>query len=940
MGVVDTLALRDPVSGFLAEINANNELSVIMASQPLPTGAATEATLLAIKTAVEVLDNAIAGSEMQVDIVAALPAGTNNIGKVVITDGTDDAAVIQLSVAPVGTDKGILTQSVIHGLNSGGGGSYVDVKVNPSGALVTAIGDISSIDGQATMANSIPVVIASDQSFIKTRLTDGTTDAEVIALAGYNAQAVAIVDGTGAQITSFGGGIQYDEGDTDASITGTAILWEDTADTLRAVSAAKPLPVNIVAGSAAGTEYTEDVASAADPVGGMLMAVRKDTLAAITTTDGDNIALRATNRGEVYVKQSDAIPLVSDTTGSGTITGTGNTEFDVDPVGTFILQVTGTYSLTAILEGTIDGSTWIGIPAKVYSSYFSGIGTLLTSPASVSSWSTYNLHFHIPIIGFAKIRINCSAYTSGTLNYSYRTSVIPENTENDLVITSISGNVAIQNAQSSQEVKEDNASTTNEYLFLHGGIRKDTPATVTDTDGDFIIQRFTNYGAGYVQLVTSAGAFIDSMGGGTEYTDGGVTPGNPIGKAILWDDAGTWKDVSTTDPFPIQLIGAGLTSLQLLDDAVNTDATAIGTKGLALVGSEGGTARILNADSAGRLTVIDQNSLSTLNETTAIKTAVQLIDDTVIVLGTDTYTETTSKGLIMAAVRRDADTTLVGTTNEYTPLQVDANGRLKVEAFAGEVLTVLDTNSAAMLTALQLIDNTIFVDNSGFTDNSSSVSVAGYYFDETAGTALTENDVAAARIDSKRAQVHVIEDGTTRGLRAGVVDETGASAVDAFAIGGGTPHDSVDSGNPLKIGGRARTTNPTAVADNDRVNAAFDDLGRPVMVIGQVRDLITDQTTTITASTAETTILTAAASTFHDVVSIMIANTSATATRVDIRDTTAGSVRFSIYVPAGVTVGTNVTRPIKQATVNTNWTAQSSASVTDLRIFVQAEKNI
>ena len=35
----------------------------------------------AIETAVELLDNAISGSEMQVDVVAALPAGTNAIGK-------------------------------------------------------------------------------------------------------------------------------------------------------------------------------------------------------------------------------------------------------------------------------------------------------------------------------------------------------------------------------------------------------------------------------------------------------------------------------------------------------------------------------------------------------------------------------------------------------------------------------------------------------------------------------------------------------------------------------------------------------------------------------------------------------------------------------------------------------------------------------------------
>lgn len=81
-------------------------------------------------------------------------------------------------------------------------------------------------------------------------------------------------------------------------------------------------------------------------------------------------------------------------------------------------------------------------------------------------------------------------------------------------------------------------------------------------------------------------------------------------------------------------------------------------------------------------------------DTTNIETSVQLIDDTVTVLGTNTYTEAASKGLIIAAVRRDADTTLVDTTNEFSPLQVDANGRLKVEVFSGETLPISGTVTA------------------------------------------------------------------------------------------------------------------------------------------------------------------------------------------------------------------------------------------------------
>lgn len=48
-----------------------------------------DADTSAIKTSVELIDNAIAGTEMQVDVVAALPAGTNAIGKLAANSGVD-----------------------------------------------------------------------------------------------------------------------------------------------------------------------------------------------------------------------------------------------------------------------------------------------------------------------------------------------------------------------------------------------------------------------------------------------------------------------------------------------------------------------------------------------------------------------------------------------------------------------------------------------------------------------------------------------------------------------------------------------------------------------------------------------------------------------------------------------------------------------------------
>lgn len=60
----------------------------------------------------------------------------------------------------------------------------------------------------------------------------------------------------------------------------------------------------------------------------------------------------------------------------------------------------------------------------------------------------------------------------------------------------------------------------------------------------------------------------------------------------------------------------------------------------------------------------------------------------------------------------------------------------------------------------------------------------------------------------------------------GGILETGVSAFGALGVGGGTPHDSVDSGNPIKIGGVAYTGDPTPVANGDRVAASFDTKGR------------------------------------------------------------------------------------------------------------------
>jgi len=190
---------------------------------------------------------------------------------------------------------------------------------------------------------------------------------------------------------------------------------------------------------------------------------------------------------------------------------------------------------------------------------------------------------------------------------------------------------------------------------------------------------------------------------------------------------------------------------------------------------------------SGASTLAEQQTQTThlatiAGDTTDIEAAIELLDDTVTVLGTDTYTEATSKGLVIGAVRRDADTTLVNTTNEFAPLQVDANGRLKVEVFSGETLPVSLTSTTitgtvtvsatdldirnlvaatdivdlggSALTALQLIDDVVFVDDTATHSTGVTKGVGIMAVAVPTDTSISANDIGMVAMTTDR-KMHV-----------------------------------------------------------------------------------------------------------------------------------------------------------------------------------------
>ena len=103
-------------------------------------------------------------------------------------------------------------------------------------------------------------------------------------------------------------------------------------------------------------------------------------------------------------------------------------------------------------------------------------------------------------------------------------------------------------------------------------------------------------------------------------------------------------------------------------------------------------------------------------DTGSIKTAVELIDDAVAVLGTATYSETSTKGLTVGAVRNDDLAALAGTDNEIAPLQVNASGALYTTEASGQAGSIFVADASAItskisgtvFTAIQFIEDSVF----------------------------------------------------------------------------------------------------------------------------------------------------------------------------------------------------------------------------------------
>ncbi len=370
-------------------------------------------------------------------------------------------------------------------------------------------------------------------------------------------------------------------------------------------------------------------------------------------------------------------------------------------------------------------------------------------------------------------------------------------------------------------------------------VRDDALATLTEADGDLSLVRTNARGALWVAL--------DSTAAQTVTLAAGTATNEVVGDAA--HDAAVAGN-------PL-LVGARASAAVPTDVSADNDVTqlwALRSGALAVQPTFGGVLAV--AGNGGVGTGVQRVTLA--NDSTGVIATVNTVGtiSTSVVPGTgathlgkaeDAAHTTGDTGVMVFGVRRDADTSLVDTTGDYAPFQLNAAGSLKVAITSG-------AGSGG----------TSIADAAAFTRATTSVTpVAGVV--ETAAPTLTNGNTGALSLTTGGAVrvavasggvAGVVEDAVASGTAEGILgilvrddalatltpvdgdytvartnargamwvalDSTAAQTVTLAAgtatneVVGDAAIDAAIAGNPVLIGGRASTATPSAMsADND-----------------------------------------------------------------------------------------------------------------------------
>lgn len=440
-------------------------------------------------------------------------------------------------------------------------------------------------------------------------------------------------------------------------------------------------------------------------------------------------------------------------------------------------------------------------------------------------------------------------------------------------------------------------------------------ALLTTIDADTSVLAVTDFATEAKQdaMITAIEAIPG--GGGVQYTEGD-TDTTITGTAVLWEDASnTLRVPSSAKPFPVEIIaGAGSGGTAAADDADFTAGTTSGTPAMGVYESTP--------------TSVTDGDLGTVGITQGRRLKTSATIDAALPAGTNNIgdVDVLSSALPTGASTSAKQDTIIGHLDGVEGLLTTIDGD------TGNISTKIDTLAGAVTGTEMQVDvltmPSVAVTNAGLTelaaaiDTELQVDVVGAL---PAGTNAIGKLAANSGVDIGDVDVTTVTPGTGASNLGKAEDAAHTTAdVGVFALG-------------VRNDTMADTTN----TDADYSQISTDLKGR-VITTNAPRARKLHQITTITSSTSETTVLTAAASTFHDVYGIIVTNTSATATEVHFKDDTAGTTRFTLSAPANDTRGfmLPIDAAIPASATNDNWTATCVDSVASIIITVLAVKNL
>lgn len=276
------------------------------------------------------------------DTISTDDLGTVKVQRVKIQYGTDGNAtdVSDTNPLPIDDAGGSIT---VDGVISAAGAAQDDTAFTAGGVggfIIMGANTSDSID-----ANDFGAVAMSTDRRLHVDAQIVGQDADVTIADGGNS---ITVDGTVTANLSATDNAVLDSIDTNTTGLNNTVGTDGTAGPASALSVAGTesggtlqelrvdadghLQIDVLSGGDGGTQYTEDDAAPANPVGTANALVRQDTPATLVSTDGDIVAQRATNYGAAYTQIVDSSGNFVDTFGGSG--GTASTDDSAFTAGT------------------------------------------------------------------------------------------------------------------------------------------------------------------------------------------------------------------------------------------------------------------------------------------------------------------------------------------------------------------------------------------------------------------------------------------------------------------------------------------------------------------------------------------------------------------------------------------------------------------------------